>query len=72
MLGKKSYFGRGLDLVFLFSEIAMNVLNPIRLTGNHVGGHHFSLAQASPNQMIAFFSGHRHTCFFIWVVISCE
>ena len=28
----------------------------------------FSLAHASPNQMIAFFAGAiAHTCFFIWV-----
>jgi hypothetical protein len=28
----------------------------------------FSLAHASPNQIIAFFSGAvAHTCFFIWV-----
>lgn len=28
----------------------------------------FSLAQASPNQMIAFFTGAiAHTCFFVWV-----
>ena len=29
----------------------------------------FSLASASPNQIIAFYSGAiAHTCFFIWVV----
>ena len=29
----------------------------------------FSLANASPNQIIAFYSGSiAHTCFFIWVV----
>jgi hypothetical protein len=29
----------------------------------------FSLAHASPSQMIAFFAGAiAHTCFFIWVV----
>lgn len=29
----------------------------------------FSLAQASPNQMIAFFTGAiAHTCFFIWII----
>jgi hypothetical protein len=59
-----------LNLLFLFSELALNVFKAsFGWKGESMLAHTaFSLAEASPSQMIAFFGGAVVTiAFFIWV-----